>query len=197
MATLLLAAGASVLTAGSAAWVATFATATVAGSFIDTRLFGPGPQTQKQEGPRLDTLQVQTSTEGSAIPEIAGRVRLSGQVIWATRFKEVATTTTQTVRGVRNGTGDLAITWIRRTRFGGAWADGADVPLNEESERYEVDILDGTGAVRRTIAATAPAATCTAAQQTADFGSPQAAIALKVYQLSAVVGRGRPAAATL
>lgn len=29
------------------------------------------------------------------------------------------------VAGIRNGAGDLAVTWIRRTRFGGAWADGA------------------------------------------------------------------------
>jgi hypothetical protein len=100
------------------------------------------------------------------------------------------------VAGVRNGAGDLAITWIRRTRFGGDWADGADVPLNEESERYEVDILDGAN-VARTIATTFPAATYSAAQQTANFGSPQPSIAVRVYQLSATVGRGRPAAATL
>jgi len=100
------------------------------------------------------------------------------------------------VSGLRNGAGDLSITWIRRTRFGGVWADGADVPLNEESERYEVDILDGANVVR-TIPATSPAATYTAAQQTADFGSPQPSVALKVYQISAAVGRGRPATATL
>jgi hypothetical protein len=100
------------------------------------------------------------------------------------------------VAGTRNGSGDLSITWVRRTRFGGAWADGTDVPLNEESERYEVDILDGSNVVRM-LASIAPAATYTAAQQTADFGSPQASIAVAVHQLSAVVGRGWSAAATL
>ncbi|MBX6329975.1 MAG: glycoside hydrolase/phage tail family protein, partial [Pseudolabrys sp.] len=89
------------------------------------------------------------------------------------------------VRATRNGAGDLSITWIRRTRFGGAWADGTDVPLNEESERYEVDIIDAGGAVKRTIAVTAPAATYTAAEQIADFGAPQASVAVRVYQLSA------------
>jgi hypothetical protein len=98
--------------------------------------------------------------------------------------------------GTRNGAGDLSIAWARRTRFGGAWADGADVPLNEESERYEVDILDGADVVR-TLMSTSPAASYTAAQQTADFGSAQPSIAVKVYQISATVGRGRPAAATL
>jgi hypothetical protein len=98
--------------------------------------------------------------------------------------------------GARNVAGDLSTTWVRRTRFGGVWADGADVPLNEESERYEVDILDGADVVR-TISTDSPAATYTAAQQIADFGSPQPSIAVRVYQISATVGRGRPAAATL
>ena len=100
------------------------------------------------------------------------------------------------VAGDRNASGDLSISWVRRTRLGGVWADDTDVPLNEESERYEVDILGGS-AILRTIAVTGPAAIYTAAQQTADFGALQPAIALKVYQLSAAVGRGWPASATL
>lgn len=70
------------------------------------------------------------------------------------------------------------------------------MPLNEESERYEVDIMDGT-AVVRTIVVTTPMAIYTAAQQVADFGSPQAAVSVRVLQLSAAIGRGTPAAATL
>jgi hypothetical protein len=100
------------------------------------------------------------------------------------------------VAGVRNGAGDLAISWVRRTRIGGVWADGSDIPLNEENERYEVDILNGSTIVR-TIAVTNPAAIYTAAQQTTDFGAPQSSVALSVYQLSATVGHGWPAAATL
>ena len=100
------------------------------------------------------------------------------------------------VVGIRNGAGDLSISWVRRTRFGGVWADGADVPLNEESERYEVDVLNGADVVR-TLVATTPAVTYTSAEQTADFGSPQSAVAVKVYQISAAVGRGWPAAATI
>lgn len=100
------------------------------------------------------------------------------------------------MRGARNPAGDLTITWIRRTRYGGWWRDFADVPLNEESERYEVDIMDGT-AVVRTIVVTTPMAIYTAAQQVADFGSAQASVSVRVFQLSAVIGRGTPAAATL
>ena len=57
-------------------------------------------------------------------------------------------------------------------------------------------ILDGT-TLKRTLATTTPAATYTAAQQTADFGAPQPSIALHVYELSTVFGRGTPRAATL
>jgi hypothetical protein len=51
--------------------------------------------------------------------------------------------------------------------------------------------------VVRTLSATAPAAAYAAADQTADFGSPQSAVALRVYQLSATRGRGTPRDATL
>lgn len=100
MAALLLTAGAAVLTQGMGL-VATLATAaaTVVGSVIDSRLFGPGPTHQQSEGPRLENLQVQSSTEGAPIPEVAGRVRLAGQIIWATRFREVVTTTMQSAGG--------------------------------------------------------------------------------------------------
>lgn len=100
------------------------------------------------------------------------------------------------VRASRNAAGDLSITWIRRTRYGGTWADGADVALNEESERYEVDIFNGANVVR-TIASTTPAAGYSAAQQMADFGAVQSAVSVKVYQISATAGRGRAATATL
>jgi hypothetical protein len=98
-------------------------------------------------------------------------------------------------RGARDG-GDLAITWVRRTRIGGDSWDAVEVPLGEESERYEIDILDGA-AVKRTIVAATPSVTYTAADQTADFGSPQTALDVRIYQVSAVAGRGTPCAATL
>jgi len=64
------------------------------------------------------------------------------------------------------------------------------------SERYEADILDGADVVR-TLPATSPTATYTAADQTADFGSPQPAVSVRVYQLSTTAGRGTGRSATL
>ncbi len=44
------------------------------------------------EGPRLDGLRVQSSTEGAPLPIVYGRMRLAGQIVWAARFRETATT---------------------------------------------------------------------------------------------------------
>ena len=102
------------------------------------------------------------------------------------------------LRGIRNEAGDLTVTWVRRARRNGEWLDGADVPLAEESERYDVEMLSSGGFVLRTFAGLAtPAATYTAGSQVADFGAAQAAIRIRVYQLSALVGRGIPAEAIL
>lgn len=70
------------------------------------------------------------------------------------------------------------------------------MPLGEAEERYEIDFLDGLS-VKRTLAVTSPAAIYTAAQQIADFGASQAAVSVRVHQMSAVVGRGSPAIALL
>lgn len=100
------------------------------------------------------------------------------------------------VKGTRNGSGDLTIDWIRRSRVDAEWRDGVGIPLGEETEAYEVDILDG-GNIVRTIEVTSPTASYSAADQTTDFGSAQSSVDVKVYQLSAVVGRGYAAEANI
>ena len=95
------------------------------------------------------------------------------------------------VRATRSS-GDVIITWKFRSRIDKEWEDGHDVPFAEEVEGYSVDILTGAGGtVKRTLATvSAQTATYTSADQTTDFGSPQATVYVKVYQLSATVGRG-------
>jgi hypothetical protein len=92
------------------------------------------------------------------------------------------------VRGSRSGD-DLSIRWVRRARMGGDNWDAAEVPLGEDGERYEIDILDGAS-VKRTLTATSPGATYAAAEQVADFGAVQSAVSVNIYQLGAVYGRG-------
>lgn len=83
------------------------------------------------------------------------------------------------------------ITWVRRTRYGGELLDGVGtVPVNETSEKYEVDIIRENGTVARTIATTSPSAVYTDAQQSAD--AVGAYFSVIIYQMSETIGRGFP-----
>ncbi|MEQ9518804.1 MAG: glycoside hydrolase/phage tail family protein [Parvibaculum sp.] len=120
------------------------------GSLIDQKLFGT---VATREGPRLTDLSVQGSTEGAAIPRVYGRVRLAGQIIWATKFREQAST--QTSGGGKGGGGGnrtetttysysvsfaVALCEGQVTRIGAAWADGRVLDLS----RYTYRIHYGT-----------------------------------------------------
>ena len=99
------------------------------------------------------------------------------------------------LQGTRDGSANLTITWLRRTRVGGEWEDYHDAPLGESVESYACEILaTPSGPVLRTISVSTSSASYSAAEQTVDFGSAQAAISVAVYQLSSVVGRGYPGA---
>ena len=100
--------------------------------------------------------------------------------------------------GTRDGSGNLTINWIRRTRIGGAWLNFVGtVPLSETSELYDVDILQGGTVVRTLGGLTSPTVSYSAAQQAADLGGAEAAIAVNVYQRSSTVGRGFAGSATV
>src|SRR5690348_3828186 len=64
---------------------------TFLGSEIDAAI-APGSHVTRN-GPRLSDTQIQASSEGAAIVRLYGRVRIAGQLIWATRFKETIVTT--------------------------------------------------------------------------------------------------------
>ncbi len=102
------------------------------------------------------------------------------------------------VRGRRLANGDIEIVWIRRTRLAGAWLDNTDVPLAEESEAYELDILDPTGTVvLRTFSVLTPRLIYPLAEQQVDFGTTPTALSVSVHQMSSRVGRGHPWRGTL
>lgn len=61
----------------------------LAGAALDQALFSSG---RDRSVGRLADLDIQASTEGVAVPRVYGRVRIAGQVIWATRLEEEATT---------------------------------------------------------------------------------------------------------
>lgn len=90
----------------------------------------------------------------------------------------------------RDGSGNITMMWIRRTRIGGDWADFIDAPVSEVSESYEVDIMNGSNVVRTLGSLSTSQASYTAAQQVTDFGVNQSSVTVRIYQLSATVGRG-------
>lgn len=90
----------------------------------------------------------------------------------------------------------VRIAWVRRTRRNGDGWEAVDVPLAEDAERYELDILNGEDAVRR-LASPQPFVLYSAAQEMEDFGAPQAVLGLRIAQISAVAGRGFEANLTL
>ncbi len=98
------------------------------------------------------------------------------------------------VQAIRHPNGDCKLHWIRRTRADGAWIDGADVSLAEENERYDVEIIDGSN-VLRTMTTTGPEVLYSEAQQLTDHGVVPPSLTVRVYQVSAQVGRGSRAEA--
>ncbi len=88
-------------------------------------------------------------------------------------------------------TGDVISTWTRRTRFNGQLLDGiGTVPLNEDSESYDIDYINPSGgALFRTKTVTSETDTYTAAEQSTD--GVGATVTIRVFQNSATFPGGR------
>ena len=93
------------------------------------------------------------------------------------------------------GVNGITFSWIRRTRVDGdSWV--GEVPLAEDSEQYQLEVLSGTNVVRA-VTTTTPSAFYASTDELSDFGMPQASLSVRVAQLSATVGRGFVAQAVL
>lgn len=102
------------------------------------------------------------------------------------------------IGGALDGSNNLTITWIRRTRIGGTWQNFVDVPLSEATEAYVVQIWDATFTVcaRVITGVTSPSVVYTAAQQTTDFGAVQQTLFVTVGQIG-TIGLGTQQSAVL
>lgn len=144
MATLLLSAAGAAVGAGfggtvlglSGAVIGRAIGATV-GRAIDQRILGGG--SEPVDIGRIDRLRLTGAGEGAAIGQIWGRMRVGGQVVWATEF-------TETVRRQRSGKGApkpavneysysvslaLALCEGEILRVGRIWADGNEISPRE------------------------------------------------------------------
>ena len=117
------------------------------GSFADRALLGGGKRII--EGPRLSNLSGISANEGAAIARAYGRVRLGGQVIWATEFEE-ETVVEKTGRSGGKSTGQPSSRTVRYSYFANVaiglcegpvslvrriWADGEELDLASLSVR--------------------------------------------------------------
>ncbi|MFS2326235.1 glycoside hydrolase/phage tail family protein [Brucella sp. H1_1004] len=114
------------------------------GYAIDTAIIN---STRHMEGARLNSGRIATAEEGAALPFVYGTARLSGTLIWATRFEEKKTTERQGGKGGPKVTsysyfGNMAyaiaegeIAGIRRV-----WADGQELDHTE----IEMRVYHGT-----------------------------------------------------
>ncbi|GLK67913.1 baseplate multidomain protein megatron [Hansschlegelia plantiphila] len=119
----------------------------LAGAAIDQSLLTP---TQKQTGPRLTDIRITASTEGAPVMRVYGRMRVGGQVIWASRFRE--TKSTEASGGKGGGPKVKSTTYAYSASFavglcegpidaiGRVWADGEPIARGD----YEIRLYRGT-----------------------------------------------------
>lgn len=85
-----------------------------------------------RRGPRMSELHLQGSSEGAAIPVVYGRMRISGQVIWAAPFKETASGGKGGPAGPPGYTVSFAVGLCEGpiARIGQVWANGRPLDLS-------------------------------------------------------------------
>jgi len=115
----------------------------IAGYAIDRSLFA---EHQTVKTGRLADLDIQTSREGAPMPRVYGRVRIAGQIIWATRFEEEVSKEKQGGKGGSSGTTvkrysyyanfAIGLSEGRIDRIGRVWADGR--PFNMAAATYRI-----------------------------------------------------------
>ncbi len=98
------------------------------------------------------------------------------------------------VRAKRSLAG-VTISFMRRARLNSDAWEPLEIPLGEDSEAYEIEIWSTV--FKRKLAVSSPQATYASADELADFGTAQSNLTLRIYQLSASVGRGFPALITV
>lgn len=114
------------------------------------------------------------------------------------------------IRGERNGSNDLDISWIRRSRLSVPSLGGGPVPVGEANGLvFTVDLYDGATLVRTKSAvfassfdgvlslANSPAGVYTAAEQTADGITPGDPVGVVIRQVSDYVTDGHEREATV
>ncbi|WP_438617096.1 GTA baseplate fiber-binding domain-containing protein, partial [Methylobacterium brachythecii] len=84
----------------------------------------------------------------------------------------------------------IRFTWIRRARRDADAWEPSEIPLDEASEAYTLDVFRSDGGLARSLSAGTANAFYSAEDEAADFGSVQTTIEAAVAQISSIAGRG-------
>ena len=130
------------------------------------------------------------------IAEAAGTTDSAGPFVFEGGLRAETPLSPVHIKGSRGADDAIALTWIRRGRLDADSWQPADIPLDEPSERYRVDILQDDLLLRR-VEVDEPAWTYAAADEMADFGSRQSHLKLSISQLGQRVPSGIAAVAVI
>jgi len=116
------------------------------GSVIDSAWVASLSPGQRIEGARLDSLRITSATEGAVIPRLFGRMRLGGNIIWATDFSEAVNTTSSGGKGggpkvttteyIYSASFAVGLTEGPITGIGRIWADGKPMDMTGVTWRW-------------------------------------------------------------
>ena len=120
------------------------------GQYIDQQILGVG--SSKVESGKVDRFRLTGASEGAPVQQVYGRQRVSGQVIWSSRFLE--TENKQSVGG-KGGSSTvisysysvsvaIAVCEGEITRLGRVWADGIEVSKSDLNLRVYSGTEDQT-----------------------------------------------------
>jgi len=137
----------------------------VLGRSVDQMILGSG--TAPVETGKVDRFRLTGASEGGPISQVHGRMRISGQVIWATQFLETSTTSgggkgtsgsAETVDFAYSVSLAVALCEGEITRVGRIWADGKEVATDDLNMRVysgtedqmpdpKMEAVDGAGMI--------------------------------------------------
>lgn len=135
------------------------------GQMIDQRLLGGGSDVV--ETGRVDRFRLTGASEGAAISQLYGRMRVAGQIIWASQFTETSTVSgggkgappkPKTVQYSYSVSIAIALCEGEISRVGRVWADGAEIARDDLNMRVysgspdqlpdpKIEAIEGAGQV--------------------------------------------------
>ena len=118
------------------------------GRVIDERLLGAG--SDPEESGRVERFRLTRAGDGAPVAQVYGRMRVGGQVIWASDFQETATTTgggkgmpstPRTTRYSYSLSLAIAVCEGEIATIGRVWADGEEVARDDLNSKRLADPL--------------------------------------------------------